>query len=91
MAEKYATRSRIIPVTQEELRLQQDRARKANWKRWGPYLSERQWSTVREDYSRLRQRVGFVPARSRAQLEPTAGAKTGSAASPTAISIFASP
>jgi len=38
-------------MTQEELRLQQDRARKANWKRWGPYLSERQWGTVREDYS----------------------------------------
>ncbi len=38
-------------VTQEELRLQEDRQRKANWKRWGPYLSERQWGTVREDYS----------------------------------------
>jgi hypothetical protein len=39
------------PMTAEELRLQQDRQRKANWKRWGPYLSERQWGTVREDYS----------------------------------------
>jgi hypothetical protein len=39
-------------VTKEELRLQEDRERKANWKRWGPYLSERQWGTVREDYSR---------------------------------------
>ncbi len=38
-------------VTKEELRLQEDRQRKANWKRWGPYLSERQWGTVREDYS----------------------------------------
>ena len=38
-------------MTQEELRLQEDRERKANWKRWGPYLSERQWGTVREDYS----------------------------------------
>jgi hypothetical protein len=38
-------------VTKEELRLQQDRSRKVNWKRWGPYLSERQWGTVREDYS----------------------------------------
>ena len=38
-------------MTQEELRLQEDRGRKANWKRWGPYLSERQWGTVREDYS----------------------------------------
>jgi hypothetical protein len=32
-------------------RLEQDRKRSANWKRWGPYLSERQWGTVREDYS----------------------------------------
>lgn len=32
-------------------RLKEDRARQRNWKRWGPYLSERQWGTVREDYS----------------------------------------
>ena len=38
-------------MTKEELRLQENRDRKANWKRWGPYLSERQWGTVREDYS----------------------------------------
>lgn len=38
-------------MTKEELRLKEDRDRKANWKRWGPYLSERQWGTVREDYS----------------------------------------
>lgn len=35
----------------EQLRLEEDRTRKRNWKRWGPYLSERQWGTVREDYS----------------------------------------
>jgi hypothetical protein len=35
----------------EKLRLQEDRERVAHWKRWGPYLSERQWGTVREDYS----------------------------------------
>src|SRR5512141_3021141 len=35
----------------ESLRLSEDRVRKKNWKRWGPYLSERQWGTVREDYS----------------------------------------
>jgi len=51
MADKKNVRTRKKPVSQEELRLQQDRARKANWKRWGPYLSERQWGTVREDYS----------------------------------------
>lgn len=32
-------------------RLREDKQRKKNWKRWGPYLSERQWATVREDYS----------------------------------------
>jgi Glycosyl hydrolase family 63 C-terminal domain len=35
----------------ERLRLADDATRTANWKRWGPYLSERQWGTVREDYS----------------------------------------
>jgi hypothetical protein len=35
----------------EEQRLQQDGTRESNWKRWGPYLAERQWATVREDYS----------------------------------------
>ncbi len=38
-------------VTQEEIRLKESRDRKAHWKRWGPYLSERAWGTVREDYS----------------------------------------
>ena len=35
----------------ERQRMEDDRQRKANWKRWGPYLAERQWGTVREDYS----------------------------------------
>ena len=35
----------------ERQRMEQDRQREANWKRWGPYLAERQWGTVREDYS----------------------------------------
>ncbi len=35
----------------ERERLRADAAREQNWKRWGPYLSERQWATVREDYS----------------------------------------
>ncbi len=30
-------------------RLQADALRRQNWKRWGPYLAERQWATVRED------------------------------------------
>ena len=39
------------PPTREAQRLAEDALRKANWKRWGPYLAERQWATVREDYS----------------------------------------
>jgi hypothetical protein len=35
----------------ESRRLSEDAQRGKNWKRWGPYLSERQWATVREDYS----------------------------------------
>jgi len=38
-------------MTKEDIRLQQSRERRAHWKRWGPYLSERAWGTVREDYS----------------------------------------
>jgi hypothetical protein len=37
--------------TTEDQRLEDARIRKKHWKRWGPYLSERQWGTVREDYS----------------------------------------
>ncbi len=39
------------PRTAEEVRLEEDRLRKAAWKRWGPYVSDRSWGTVREDYS----------------------------------------
>ena len=35
----------------EAQRLEEDARRAKNWKRWGPYLAERQWGTVREDYS----------------------------------------
>ena len=35
----------------EQERLQQTNARQVYWKRWGPYISERAWGTVREDYS----------------------------------------
>jgi len=39
------------PQAAEAIRLHEDDTRVKNWKRWGPYLSERQWGTVREDYS----------------------------------------
>jgi len=35
----------------ENIRLQEDKEYKKHWKKWGPYLTERQWGTVREDYS----------------------------------------
>src|SRR5690242_15988150 len=38
-------------MTREELRLEETRKKRAHWQRWGPYLSERAWGTVREDYS----------------------------------------
>src|SRR5262245_15284928 len=38
-------------MTTENMRLQEAREQKIPWKKWGPYLSERQWGTVREDYS----------------------------------------
>ncbi|UKZ82125.1 hypothetical protein TrVFT333_009909 [Trichoderma virens FT-333] len=38
-------------LTEEERRLKEDRERTKYWKKWGPYVAERQWATVREDYS----------------------------------------
>src|SRR5512142_954956 len=38
-------------MTEESKRLQEAQEHAAEWKKWGPYLSERQWGTVREDYS----------------------------------------
>jgi hypothetical protein len=38
-------------MTAEHIRLEEAQAQKVPWKKWGPYLSERQWGTVREDYS----------------------------------------
>src|SRR5262245_55816486 len=62
-------RQRRCLVTAEQLRLEQAREKKAAWKKWGPYLSERQWGTVREDYSENGDAWNYFPhdhARSRA-------------------------
>ncbi len=56
-------------MTREEIRLREARERRAHWKRWGPYLSERAWGTVREDYSPDGKAWEYLPhdhARSRA-------------------------
>lgn len=51
-ARKDYNENRAMPmVTTEERRLQEARDRHVPWRKWGPYLSERQWGTVREDYS----------------------------------------
>lgn len=55
--------------TAEHHRLAAHNKRKANWKKWGPYLSERAWGTVREDYSADGSAWDYFPhdhARSRA-------------------------
>jgi len=56
-------------VTAEHRRLADSEARRADWKKWGPYLSERAWGTVREDYSATGEAWDYFPhdhARSRA-------------------------
>jgi hypothetical protein len=56
-------------MTREQARLAEARERRAHWRRWGPYLAERQWGTVREDYSPHGTAWDYFPhdhARSRA-------------------------
>ena len=53
----------------ESLRLAEDAAKTTDWRKWGPYLAERQWATVREDYSASGDSWDYFPhdhARSRA-------------------------
>src|SRR5215471_16896175 len=69
-------RSRCTPLERdrmttsaEHVRLDEARSQTAHWRRWGPYLSERQWGTVREDYSAGGDAWEYLPhdhARSRA-------------------------
>jgi hypothetical protein len=56
-------------VTVEQQRLEEASERTAHWRRWGPYLADRQWGTVREDYSAYGTAWDYLPhdhARSRA-------------------------
>jgi Glycosyl hydrolase family 63 C-terminal domain len=58
-----------MTTSTERLRLAADKAGTENWRRWGPYLSERQWGVVREDYSDWGGAWDYLPhdlARSRA-------------------------
>ena len=64
-----ATLPRMTPHDPERLRLAEHDAGRVNWKRWGTYVSERAWGTVREDYSANGDAWNYFPhdhARSRA-------------------------
>src|SRR5260370_7989950 len=59
----------MTKMTAEQLRLEAQFPEGEGWKKWGPYLSERQWGTVREDYSPHGNAWDYFPhdhARSRA-------------------------
>jgi len=59
----------MVDKIAERERLEAVRKHNVAWKKWGPYLSERQWGTVREDYSENGDAWNFFPhdhARSRA-------------------------
>ncbi|MDF1591480.1 MAG: hypothetical protein P1P89_08215 [Desulfobacterales bacterium] len=61
--------------TAEHHRILSYRNHGLNWKKWGPYLSERSWGTVREDYSADGSAWDFSPMIMRAA-RPIAGVKT---------------
>src|SRR5260370_29157616 len=65
----YCREVRPMTLDPESERLAEDDRREKNWKRWGTYLSARQWGTVREDYSAGGECWSYLPhdhARSRA-------------------------
>ena len=49
--EDFVVTHEASAMNAERIRLDEAREEKVPWKKWGPYLSERQWGTVREDYS----------------------------------------
>ena len=76
-------------MTAEQVRLDEAQEKKAPWKKWGPYLSERQWGTVREDYSEGGDAWNYF-THDQARSVPIAGARMVWPASPTTSSGFAS-
>ena len=76
-------------MTAEHRRLADANRGKAKWRRWGPYLSERQWGTVREDYSYDGNAWSNFPS-SKREAALTGGAKTALPASATISSACAS-
>ena len=53
MPAKHSRRTAPHPLaaTAEQRRLASDKSGREPWRKWGPYLADRQWGTVREDYS----------------------------------------
>ena len=74
----------------EPARLAEARDKGVPWRKWGPYLSERQWGTVREDYSDDGDAWELLHATTRRARAPTTGARTAWPASPTTSSGSAS-
>ena len=69
MAKTEKSGRSALKLGAEDKRLEESRGRTAHWKRWGPYLAERAWGTVREDYSENGSAWEYFPhdhARSRA-------------------------
>ncbi len=63
------TKPREIPPTEEHQRLEEIHDSTTGWRRWGPYVSDRAWATVREDYSDDGEAWAYLPhdlARSKA-------------------------
>ena len=71
----------IVDVA-EQARLNATREAQVPWKKWGPYLSERQWGTVREDYSADGEAWDYLP-HDQARSRRTGGERTGSPGSAT--------
>ena len=76
--------------TIEPLRLDEARENRVPWKLWGPYLSERQWGTVREDYSEKAMR-GIISPTTRPARAPTTGVRTALPGSVTSTSGYVLP
>ena len=68
--------------TNEQRRLNETREKGIPWKKWGPYLSERQWGTVREDYSQDGNAWDYF-SHDQSGRAPTAGEKMAWPESPT--------
>ena len=69
LAYRLSMSKKPTPANAEDQRLLENAERQKNWKRWGTFLSERQWGTVREDYSEYGDCWNYFPhdhARSRA-------------------------